>query len=384
MKLVVDGVFFQLTCSGIARLWSSILPRLARYPGLDIVLLDRGNCPVFDGIESAECPSYTLNANTATDSLLIEKYCRKLGADVFSSTYYTTPVGIPSVLIVYDMIPEVLGFNVAGRTWQEKQIAISFASYYACISESTRADLNRLYPATTNRSIVTHCGVEHRIFRPYERSQVEQFKEELGISKPYFVLVGAREQGHGYKNGIHVFNAARRMRDFEFEILCVGGEKTIDSDTLAGLPPNISARRVDLTDEALAFAYCGAEALIFPSLYEGFGMPVIEAMACGCPVITTRYGSLAEIAGDAAIFVSGHDEGEMRSAMRSVRQREHRARLIKMGLQRAALYSWDAMARRFYDLLQKAKEQGEGQAIKEFFDRWKDLRRIQADVDVTI
>ena len=384
MKLVVDGVFFQLTYSGIARLWSSILPRLARYPSLDIVLLDRGNCPAFDGIERVECPSYTLNANTATNSLLIEKYCRKLGADVFSSTYYTTPIGVPSVLIVYDMIPEVLGFNVADRAWQEKQIAISFASYYACISESTRVDLNRLYPATANRSIVSRCGVEHRIFRPYERAQVEQFKEELGISRPYFVLVGAREQGHGYKNGIHVFNAARGMHDFEFEILCVGGEKIIDPDILAGLPSNVSARRIDLTDEALAFAYCGAEALIFPSLYEGFGMPVIEAMACACPVITTRYGSLAEIAGDAAIFVSGHDEGEMRSAMRTVREREHRAQLIKMGLQQAALYTWDAMARGFYDLLQRAKEQGEGQAMKEFFDRWKNLRRIQADVDVTI
>ena len=122
------------------------------------------------------------------------------------------------------------------------------------------------------------------------------------------------------------------MHDFEFEILCVGGEKAIDPDALAGLPPNISARRVDLTDDKLACAYSGAEALVFPSLYEGFGMPVIEAMACGCPVITTRYGSLAEIAGDAAIFVSGHDEGEMRSAMRSVREREREGAIDKKGL----------------------------------------------------
>ena len=70
--------------------------------------------------------------------------------------------------------------------------------------------------------------------------------------------------------------------------------------------------------------------------------------------------------------------------MRTVREREHRAQLIKMGLQQAALYTRDAMARGFYDLLQRAKEQGEGQAMKEFFDRWKNLRRIQADVDVTI
>ncbi len=384
MKLVVDGVFFQLAYTGIARVWSSILPRLASYPSLEIIMLNRGECPSIDGVERVEFPSYTLNANTATDSLLLEKYCRELGADVFSSTYYTTPVGIPSVLVVYDMIPEVLGFNVAGRTWQEKQIAISFASYYACISKNTRSDLNRFYPSTTNRSIVTHCGVEHQIFRPRDQSVVEEFKRQLRISRPYFVLVGSREQGHGYKNGNHLFNAARGINDCEFEILCVGGEKAIDPDALTGLPPNISARRVDLTDDDLAIAYSGAEALVFPSLYEGFGMPVIEAMACGCPVITTRCGSLAEIAGDAAIFVSGKDESETRGAIRAVREQAHKTRLIKEGLRRAALYNWDVMARGFYDLLKKAKEGSEGQSMKEFFDRWKKLRRVQAEVDVAI
>ena len=95
--------------------------------------------PQLTDVERINFPSYTMNAYTAADTLLIEKYCGELGADVFSSTYYTTPASTPSVLIVYDMIPEVMGFNLAGRVWQEKQIAISFASYYACISENTRA-----------------------------------------------------------------------------------------------------------------------------------------------------------------------------------------------------------------------------------------------------
>ena len=384
MKLVVDGVFFQLTYSGIARLWSSILPRLALRPDLAIVLLDRGNCPPFEGIERVEFPSYKLYANTAADSFLIEKYCRELRADVFSSTYYTTPLSTPSVLIVYDMIPEVLGFNLHDRCWQEKELAISFASYYACISGNTESDLNRLYPATIGRSAVAHCGLDHEVFRPRDSTQVERFKRLFGISKPYFLLVGSRAQGHGYKNASHMFDAVRKMRDLEFEILCIGGEETIDPASLVGLPANISVRRVDLTDSELASAYSGAEALVFPSLYEGFGMPVIEAMACGCPVITTKYGSLAEIAGDAAIFVSGHDESEMRSAMRSVREVASRTQLIENGLQRATLYDWDVMARGLYGLLKKAKEDGERQTMKEFFDRWTRLRRIQAEVDVAI
>src|SRR4051812_24043608 len=133
MKLLIDGVFFQLTFTGIARVWSTILSRFAAYPDLETTILDRGNCPSFDGIERLEFPSYKMYCNTATDSFLLEKYCREFGADVFSSTYYTTPVSTPSVLMVYDMIPEVLGFDLRHRAWQEKELAISYASYYACI-----------------------------------------------------------------------------------------------------------------------------------------------------------------------------------------------------------------------------------------------------------
>jgi glycosyltransferase involved in cell wall biosynthesis len=384
MKLLVDGVFFQLANTGIARVWSSILPRLAHYPDLQIVLLDRGNCPAIDAVQRVNFPSYTMNTCTAADSLLIDKYCRELGADVFSSTYYTTPVSTPSVLIVYDMLPEIMGHNQADRPWQEKRLAISYASYYACISDNTRSDLSRYYSATTNRSIVTHCGVERRIFQPQDRSLVDDFKRHFGISKPYFLLVGSREQAHGYKNGMHVFNAARGMVDFAFEVLCVGGEEVINADVLSSLPPNVSTRRVSLQDADLSCAYSGAEALIFPSLYEGFGMPVLEAMACGCPVVTTRYGSLVEVVGDAAIFVSGHDESEVRNAMTSVREGALRARLIEKGLQRATLYNWDAMTRGFHGLLKKAHEERENPATTEFFHRWRELRCIQAEVDVAL
>ena len=168
MKLLVDGVCFQLAETGISRVWLALLQRLAKLPNLEIALLDRGNCPSIDGIDRVEFPSYTLHAYTAADSVVIEEYCRRLGADVFSSTYYTTTLSTPSVMIVYDIVPEVSDFDLTGRHGQERRIAISFASYYACISQNIRSVLNRFYPATTNRSTVTHCGVEHQIFRPQD------------------------------------------------------------------------------------------------------------------------------------------------------------------------------------------------------------------------
>jgi glycosyltransferase involved in cell wall biosynthesis len=174
----------------------------------------------------------------------------------------------------------------------------------------------------------------------------------------------------------------RKFRECEIDILCIGGEPEINPTALAGLPRNVSARRVELTDQDLACAYSGAEALIYPSLYEGFGMPVVEAMACGCPVITTRHGSLGEVSGEAAVFVSGHDADELRCAMALVRDANERKKLIERGLRRAARYSWDDTARGVYNLLERAREERYDPAMKDFFAQWKKLRAIQAEVDV--
>jgi len=386
MKLLVDGVIFQFSsnrfCVGIERIWSSILPRLASYSDLDIVLLDRGNCPSIQGIERIEFPSYTWT-NSAADSILVDKLCLEVGADIFSSTYYTTPLGIPSILFIYDMIPENLGFDLSQRRWQEKQIAISFGSYYSCVSECVRSDLLRIYPSIGgDRSIVTYCGVESDTFNPRERHDVEAFKRKWGCTRPYYLVVGSCERQLNDQNVSLLCRAVRYLRDLELEVLCLGGETKIGQDLLDELPPSISARSVDLTDEELACAYSGAEALVYPPLYEGFGMPVVEAMACGCPVIATSLGSPGEVAGDAAMFISGWDEDELREAMLALRQPSCRKLRIESGLRRAAIYDWDITARGFYDLLKRAMVETKDPAMQEFFREWKRHRIMQADVDV--
>jgi glycosyltransferase involved in cell wall biosynthesis len=294
-----------------------------------------------------------------------------------------TPVTVPMVLMVYDMIPEVLNFDLSHRAWKEKQTAISYADAFACISDSTRRDLDRYYPGTLQRADVTYCGVDHDIFTPRAEREIAGFKQAFDVRKPYYLLVGAREQHLNYKNGILAFQAAQRMRDVEFELLCVGGEPSIQESWLAELPSNVSARRIGLTDSELACAYSGAEALLFPSFYEGFGMPVAEAMACACPVVTTRSGSLEEVAGDAAVFVSGRNAEEMAEAMRTLRQPAVRQDYVNRGLAQARKFSWDAMAAGVHKLLTDVYKQRDNPDRRRFKERWKQLRSLQALVDPT-
>lgn len=380
-RLLVDGVFFQRAQTGIARVWRSILPTLARR--MDVILLDRGDAPDLDGVESIPFPS-VIGAGvppTAAESVAIEALCAHYGADVFVSTYYSLPLGTPALQLVYDMIPETLGFDLTARDWQEKEAALLFARAHACISGTTRDDLLRFYPEIdADRVTVAHCGVEPDVFFPRSDPEVDDFRRRHASSGAYLLMVGSRLQADGYKNGAHLFEALSGMpRRDDLSVLCAGGEAEVPTLIMGGHP--VPVCRVDLSDDNLARAYCGAEALVYPSLYEGFGMPVAEAMACGCPVITTRHGALAEVAGDAALLVSGHDLTEMRAALEEVRKPETRSRLAAAGPERAAAFRWDAMADHVADRIEQLVAEACAGQHAAFLSQWAELRRLQADVD---
>ena len=127
------------------------------------------------------------------------------------------------------------------------------------------------------------------------------------------------------------------------ELVCVGGHPEIEAE-LTRIAPRLRARRLALSDDELRLAYAGAVALVFPSRYEGFGLPVAEAMACGCPVITTSLSSLPEVAGDAAIYVDAEDACALREAFDKVREPTHRASMTAAGAIQVAHLRWENSA----------------------------------------
>lgn len=380
-KLLVDGVFFQRAPTGIARVWASILPIMAKR--LDIRILDRGNTPPLAGVEAIPFASYLFKAvsPTATESVVIEQICQDWGADVFASTYYTTPLSTPALQMVYDMIPEVLGMDLSHRDWQEKEVAMLYGRSHVCISHNTRADLLRLYPEVDPaRTTVAHCGIEQDLFHPRTKEQIAEFRASQGLEGPYLMMAGSRLGAEGYKNGAHFFEALSQMPErADLTLLCAGGEPEVPEVTMGGRA--LAVKRVSLSDEDLARAYAGAEALVYPSLYEGFGMPPAEAMACGCPVITTDHGSLAEVVEEAALKVSGHDLEDMKKALETVRIPARRAQMIEAGLERSKAFRWERMAEHVGDAVIKLAQDAADGRFDKFLGEWADLRRLQADVD---
>ena len=341
-RILVDAVFFQLYQTGIARVWKSLLEEWASNGfAKHLVVLDRADTALkIAGIRYRSVPRYDYN-NTGADREMLQQICDEEGADLFISSYYTTPTTTPSVFMAYDMIPEVMGWDINNPMWREKHQGIQHALAYVAISEYTAHDLVSCFPDIPVDSVtVAHCGVKST-FSLAKPEEVNAFKYKYGITKPYFILVGG---GSGYKNSILFFQAFSQLASsYGFDIVCTGSGGVLVPEFRAYTSGSI-VHMLQLSDEELATAYSGAVALVYPSKYEGFGMPIIEAMACGCPVITCPNASIPEVAGEAAIYVDDSNIDELVNALCEVQKPSVRNSLITRGLAQAKKFSWSNMA----------------------------------------
>jgi len=352
--IVIDGVFFQLYDTGIARVWKSLLERWGQTEfAQTILVLNRANtAPIVPGIRYRVIPPYDYNC-AEDDRQLLQAICDEEGASLFVSTYYTTPTSTPSVFMAYDMIPEVMGWDLGHPMWREKHRAIQHASAYVSISQNTANDLAKTFTDIDVNSVtVAHCGVSP-MFTPASGDRVAQFKTKYGITKPYFILVGAGGGPHSYKNAILFFQAFAEMPSkYGFEVICTGSDSI--HETFRAYAVGTQLHALKLTDEELSIAYSGAIALVYPSKYEGFGLPIIEAMACGCPVITCAKASIPEVSGDAAYYIEENDVRGMVDALCDVQKTAVRQSLIAAGLIRAKEFTWQKMAKTVENALLRA------------------------------
>jgi glycosyltransferase involved in cell wall biosynthesis len=347
-RVVIDGVFFQLYNTGIARVWRQLLDAWVAdgFAG-HLVLLDRGRAPRVPGVRVREVARFDYDRADA-DRRMLQRVCDEEGADVFISTYYTTPVTTPSVFMAHDMIPERFGWDLRDPMWQEKHHGVRHATAFVCVSEATRRDLLAYFPQLPPERVHVTPLAAAPCFFPRPAAEVDALRKGAGLAKPYFMTAGIRG---GYKNTILTFRALGKFPELsQVDLLCAG-PKTIEP-VFQQLIPGKGVRAFELTDDELAAAYSGAIALLHPSSYEGFGLPVLEAMACGCPVITTRNGSLAEVGGDAALFVGDDDVEGMVAAMQKVRRPAVRERMVAAGREHAKGFSWARTAAAIRNVLE--------------------------------
>lgn len=336
-SIIIDGVFFQYRVTGIARVWEELLRQWATMPiAQHLLVLDRdGTCPRIDGLRYRTIARHDYT-NLVADQQMLQQVCDEEGATLFISTYYSTPLTTPSLLLIHDCIPEALGADLRQPAWQEKRHAIQYAASYCTVSAHTAQDLLQYYPEVAQRPLLTiHNGVSET-FAPADHHEINLFQTQFGITKPYYLFVGPVEWYKNFTLLIEAFNQLPNRHDY-----LIVRTRAEEDDTPA-MPGVITTGR--LSDAQLCAAYSGALALVYPSWYEGFGLPVVEAMACGCPVIAANATSIPEVAGGAAWLIPPHEREAMVTALLALQQPEVRQHLSQAGLKRAQQFSWKRTA----------------------------------------
>jgi glycosyltransferase involved in cell wall biosynthesis len=192
-----------------------------------------------------------------------------------------------------------------------------------------------------------HLGVEHDTFKIYDRQSLDRRKRELGLPDNFILFVGTREPRKNLKRLLDAYLELPERMKKEFKLLLIGpqGWNETESESARRKMADHVIVKGYLETPKLAYVYNLATLLVFPSLYEGFGLPPLEAMACGCPVVVSKAASLPEVCGEAAYYVEPGDPSSIAEGICKVLEdSEMRKALISKGIEQAGAFSWERTA----------------------------------------
>ena len=349
MKVLFDGqVFVHQVTGGVSRYFANLVPGLNSVPACTarvVAPLHRNDhLRAVDGrlVYGLATPRswragricwFATRALSPTFSTLLQ-------SDVVHETYFCPKPYLTKarrrVTTMYDMIHEI--YTPGHFTTDHKRASLARCDHVICISHNTRKDLCEMFDYPQDRTSVVHLG-----YQDFSMLGSEQASPAVLQKTPYFLYVGQRA---GYKNFAGMLRAFAGSRSLmrDFRIVCFGGGPLTPEELVLSTELGLDEHHLIQhggSDQRLASAYQHAVALVYPSLYEGFGLPPLEAMSAGCPVLASATSSLPEVVGDAGLTFDPIDTEAIRDAMLRITQSaEQRAELVRRGHERRQLFTW--------------------------------------------
>lgn len=291
---------------------------------------------------------------------------RSAKVGLFHEPHYTLPAGLRgrSVVTIHDLIhlkmPQY--FSVLQRRYASAMIrhAVKHAGAVIAVSHKTREDILDTFNVAEEMVSVVHHGVRPTFRRLEDRGAVEQFRKSRGLEHPYVLYVGNVKPHKNIPRLLAAFSQVR-ARYPDLNLVFAGGSCLRDSallDQTRQLGITGAVRDLGQLSEAdLVNAYNGADVVVLPSLYEGFGFPALEAMACGTPAVVSNAGALPEIVGEAAVIIDPTNSEELAQAIVGILDdSEKRSQLIEKGTVRAAGFSWKTTGKQTLTIYEKVLE----------------------------
>lgn len=297
---------------------------------------------------------------------LLGAVARSMRVDLFHEPHYTLPIGLRrrSVVTIHDLIhlkmPQY--FTLLQRTYARSMLshAIRHSGSIIAVSQKTKEDIIETFGVKENDVFVVYNGIRPTFRRIDDQDAVERFRKTNGLERPFVLYVGNIKPHKNIPNLLAAFSEARSQLG-HLDLVFAGGSCLGDRSLLNQARQLKIAEAIrdlhQLSDHELVFAYNAAELVVLPSLYEGFGFPALEAMACGTPTIVSNAGALPEIVGDAAVVIEPSKPDSLAEAMRSLLSNpERRASLVAKGKLNVQRFSWKRTAEQTLTIYQTVLE----------------------------
>jgi glycosyltransferase involved in cell wall biosynthesis len=292
-------------------------------------------------------PRFSRKVIQRASDLLSNLELSKCLPDVLHESYFQERgiggSGLPRICTVHDMIHDLYSKNFGPKdnTRRLRGLTLERADAVVCVSENTRKDLIRITGINPDKTHVVHHGYEP-MDREISLCGEEEKKMQKALVNPYLLYVGGRSRYKNFRGFLEGFSRVSNAHDLTIIAFGGGALKRSEMEEMAKLrirPESI--QQIDGSDELLSALYQKALAFVYPSFYEGFGFPPLEAMSAGCPVVASNASCIPEIVGDAASFFDPADSESMAVAIDGVLQSpQRRAELVERGFHRLTNFSW--------------------------------------------
>lgn len=353
MQIAIDNVIFQIQVGnprGISRVWENILPCMTKMleSKHKLILLERMESRKIDfGIKRRQTIPLYFDFSQDKDSKMLTSVCKRLGIDLFITTYHTKVNGIKNLVMVHDLIPEKRNWLKPLNEYTSRSNAYQNAQILICVSENTKKELHEWYRGINiNKIHVVLEGVNPKEFHPFTSNEISQFLEDYKLKSGYLVLDGDISE-------VIAENFCRAFSSLNTGLTLFSYGGVLDA-IVTKTCQKYKIKYIDagwLPKKKVPLALAGTKGLIFISNGEGFGLPVLEAMACRIPVICSHIDSLPEVGGDAVQYFTDHSFEDMRNGLSLFLNDEYRKGLAEKGYARSKLFSWERMASKIVGII---------------------------------
>lgn len=366
MRIAIDAR--KLRDYGIGTYVRNLLRHLSRIDQTtEYVLLCRGaDCATVEELGEnfravpEPAPSYSIR-----EQLRIPLDLRREGIDLFHAPHYVLPALVPckSVVTIHDCIhlrfPQYLPNRLAyAYARSSLWIATHRSNRVLTVSEASKRDILRYFRIPENKIDVIYNAIDERFGEIPSADEVLRVRERYQLNDPFVLYAGNIKPHKNLERLIEAFHTMRRGGLDTVKLLIIGDEISKYAALRRAVHKYKLHKHVRffgfVPDKTLAVLYRLAGVFVFPSLYEGFGLPPLEAMASGTPVITSNVSSLPEVVGDAALLIDPYEPDAIAQAMRRVlTEPALREDLRQRGLRRVQEFSWDRSIRRVHEIYQE-------------------------------